>query len=327
MITTITLRINGDIWANPQEFQAELEKLQPGQYVLIDVNSEGPALAPFGIYNILSKYSYNYIFTKWSNPLEPMPYGRVACSELSHFFRMSRGYWIDELPNLLAKRPFGLFVGRNSISRNCIMYDVHDRWRKRFLISKMRTHLNDHWGDRLPHEVVKIDNLTRWGDHYRCAKIKEWWSSCPVSSIDDKHVWDQYQMPEISAANCISSLLSHYNQFNFELVCETYIYGKTFFPTEKTVRPIMGNKPFLVHGPKYFLRNLQNLGFKTFSGVWNEQYDNYEGPERWKKMQSLIDMICSWDNETRSNVLIQCSKITAHNRNRLKEIVNDNKRI
>lgn len=327
MITTITLRIAGDIWYNPQEFQAELEKLQPGQYVLIDVNSEGPALAPYGIYNILSKYSLNYIFVRWSNNAESIPYGREGSSNLSHFFPMSWRYWIDAIPNVLAKRPFGLFVGRNSVSRNCIMYDVHAQWRKRFLMSKMETHLNDQWNDKNPHEIVSLDKLTDWGDSQRCAKIKEWWSECPITSIDNKHVWDQYRGPEIASAECVSSLLTHYNKFNFELVCETYTLGDTFFPTEKTVRPIMGNKPFLVHGPKHFLRNLQNIGFKTFSSVWNEQYDNYEGPERWKIMQSIIDMICKLDNETRSNVLIQCSKITAHNRNRLKEIINDNKRI
>lgn len=327
MITTIPIRITGDIWYNPQEFCAELEKLHPGQYVLIDVNSEGPALSPFGIYEILSKYSYNYIFTRWPNPIETMPYGRAASGELSHFFGMSQRYWINEIPNTLSKRVFGLFIGRTSVSRNCIMYDVHNKWRKKFLLSKMKTHLNDNWNERLPHKIVKVDNLKHWGDTHRCEKIKEWWASCPVTSIDDRHVWDQYGEPEVSAANCISSLLSYYNQFNFELVCETYALGTTFFPTEKTVRPIVGNKPFLVHGPVHFLRNLQKLGFKTFSGVWNEQYDDYEGPERWRMMQPVIDMICSWDNETRSNVLIQCSKITAHNRNRLKEIVNDNKRI
>lgn len=327
MITTITLRISGDTWYNPQELQAELGKLQPEQYVILDVNSEGPALTPFGIYDILSKYSCNYIFARWPNHAETMPYSRAAGRNLSHFFPMSWRYWIEEIPNDLAKRPFGLFVGRSSISRNCIMYDVYTQWRKRFLMSKMQTHLNDHWGNNLPQESIKIDDLSQWGDSQRCIKIKEWWQSCPITSIDNKHVWDQYTEPEISAAQCISSLLSHYNQFNFELVCETYTLGTTFFPTEKTVRPIMGNKPFIIYGPRHFLKNLQNLGFKTFSGLWNEQYDNYQGPQRWKMMQSIIEMICNWDDTTRQNVLTQCASITRHNRKRLKEIINDNKRV
>jgi hypothetical protein len=327
MITTIPIRITGDIWYNPREFCAELEKLQPNQYVLIDVNSEGPALSPFGIYEILAKYDHKYIFTKWSNPLEQSPCGRVACSEHSHFFKLSWRYWIDELPNLLAERAFGLFIGRNSVSRNCILYDVSQCWPDNFLLSKMRTSNNNQWDEHLPNDVVKIDSLKQWGNPARREKIRSWWDTCNIPSIDEKHVWDQYGAPEINAAKCASSLLSHYNQFNFELVCETYTLGTTFFPTEKTIRPIVGNKPFVVHGPRNFLKNLQNLGFKTFSGIWNEQYDNYESFERWKMMQPIIDMICNWDDVTRRNVLLQCSKITAHNRNRLKEIIDDNKRI
>jgi hypothetical protein len=326
MITTIPLRITGDTWYNPQEFREALEKSN-SEYVLIDVNSEGPALSPFGVYEILAKYDSKYIFTKWSNPNEQIPYGRVACSEQSHFFKLSWRYWIEEIPNKIANRVFGIFIGRNSIARNCILYDVHQRWHDYFLISKMKTHTGDYWEENLPVDVVKIDDLMNWGSSVRCEKIKSWWDTCDIPSIDNKHVWDQYGVPEVNAANCALSLLSHYHQFNFELVCETYTLGNTFFPTEKTIRPMIGNKPFLIYGPRHFLKNMQNLGFKTFSGIWNEQYDEHEGATRWQMMQPIINMICNWDSNTRSNVLMQCSKITAHNRSRLKEIIDDNKRI
>jgi hypothetical protein len=324
MITTIPLRISGDTWYNPQEFQAELEKLQPDQFVLIDINSEGPALNPYGIYSMLSQYPCNYIFTRWSNPIEYMPYGRAACSELSHFFKLSQSYWINEIPNTLAPYVFGLFVGRNSVSRNCILYDSYHLWQDKFLLSKM--HSKDNWPSQTQLHI-NIDIIAHWASAAKQEKIKQWWAQHPIRSIDNKGVHDQYHNPEQSSTECALSLLSHYGQFNFELICETYTLGDTFFPTEKTVRPIAGNKPFLIHGPKHFLRNLQNLGFKTFSGLWNEQYDNYEGPARWEMMKPIINMICNWDNETRSNVLTQCASITSHNRNRLKEIVNDNKRI
>lgn len=326
MITTIPIRITGDIWYNPQEFNSELEKLALEQYVLIDVNSEGPALGPFGIYEILEKHAHYYIFTRWSNPVEIVPYGRVACSEQSHFFKLSWRYWVNEIPNVLADKTFGLFVGRNSVSRNCIMYDANHLWPGKFLLSKMSTHTDDIWEERVS-SVVSIDNLNNWANATQQEKIKQWWSKSPVSSLDKKHVRDQYGIPEINAANCALSLLSYYNQFNFELVCESYTLGTTFFPTEKTIRPIVGSKPFLVYGPSNFLKNLQNLGFKTFSGIWNEQYDSYEGPERWKAMKPIVNMICNWDANTKQAVLTQCLSITRHNRNRLQEMFDDNKRI
>ncbi len=90
---------------------------------------------------------------------------------------------------------------------------------------------------------------------------------------------------------------------------------------------MIGSKPFLVYGPQNYLKNLQNLGFKTFSSIWNEQYDCYEGADRWKAMKPIIDMICQWDDKTKQSVLTQCLSITKHNRNRLQEIIDDNKRI
>jgi len=325
MITTIPLRISGDSWHDPHEFRAELEKLHPEQYVLIDVNSEGPALTPFGIYDILSKYSCNYIFTRWSNPVETMPYGRAACSELSHFFKLSAGYWINEIPNSPADRVLGLFVGRNSIARNYIIYDVYHSWQDKWLLSKMSSRDNNYWNTYS--NQISVDSLENWADKNQQDNIKQWWSTNPITSIDSKTVGDQYHVPEVSAADCALSLLTHYTKFNVELVCETYTVGDTFFPTEKTIRPIVGNKPFLVYGPKHYLRNLQTLGFKTFSSIWNEQYDSYEGPARWQAMRPVIDMICKWDKLTLQAVLTQCLAITRHNRNRLKEIINDSKRV
>lgn len=321
---TIPIQVSGDTWYNPQEFCAKLEKLPPNRYVLLDVNSEGPALVPFGIYDILSKYSHNYIFTKWSNPIESMPYGRVACSEVSHFFKLSHRYWVDLMTNLPAKHAIGLFVGRGTVARNYIIYDAYHSWPGKFLLSKMHSQENV-WYKK--DNRISVDSLELWADPAQQEKIKQWWATNPIPSLDNKTVSDQYHIPEVSSAECALSLMSHYEKFNVELVCETYTIGDTFFPTEKTVRPIVGNKPFLVYGPRHFLRNLQNLGFKTFSSIWNEQYDEHEGPKRWQALKPIINMICNWDNETRSNVLVQCSKITAHNRNRLKEIVNDNKRI
>lgn len=322
---TLPLRITGETWYNVQDFLDAFNQLPDSdQYVLIDVNSEGPSLSLFGIDSILStKHENNYIFTKWSNPIDSIHYATVRCSKLSHFFKLSKHYWIEEIPNKLAPNVFGLFVGRNSSARNYIMWDAYHRWRDRFLLSKMTARDQNIWEENLPADVIKKDPITDWIKEPGLQQLKEWWAQNPIPSIDDKSIRDQYHHPEQSAAACISSLLSYYDQFNFELVCESYTRGTTFFPTEKTIRAMVGNKPFMVYGPRNYLHNLQKLGFKTFSGIWNEQYDQYEGPYRWQKMKSIINMICGWDDRTRQNVLTQCASITRHNRNRILEIIHD----
>lgn len=321
-LVEIPIRITGETWYNAQEFRDAVAQLSTHKYVLIDVNSEGPSLDIFGIYDIIGPKYNHYMFTRWSNPIEPTPYARVKCNELSHFFNFSKHYWINEITNVPALHVFGLFTGRNTSARNFIMWDAYHRWGNKFLLSKMQTDPRDMWEDHLPPDVVKLDPLHVWANEELEQTVRAWWDTNPVSSIDNKNIEDQYSHPELSSASCISSLLSHYDKFNFELVCESYTLGTTFFPTEKTVRAIVGNKPFMIYGPKNFLKNLQQLGFKTFSSVWNEQYDQYEGPQRWYAMKPIIDMICNWDRATIQNILTQCASITRHNRNRLRELIN-----
>lgn len=325
MPITLTLQIVGEIWHNRGDIEQQLASMTPGQDVVLDVNSEGPALAPFGIFEILEKYPHNYTFTKWSNPVEFSPFPRVQCSETSHFFRLSWRYWQDDVENKLAPQTLGLFVGRNSTARNYIIHDVFHHWGQHFVLSKMVMQVRDIWAEKFPPSSVIIDTLDKWATAEQQEKIKEWWENPPISSIDSVNVRDYYREPEVSSAACNTSLLSHYNKFNIELICETYTYGTTFFPTEKTVRPIIGNKPFLVYGPKNYLENMRNLGFKTFGEFWDESYDCLEGPARWNAMRPVIDVICSWDDATRQSILEQCIDITQHNKKRVRELINDYK--
>lgn len=325
MTTTLTLQIVGEIWHNRDDLIQQLAVLPPGHDVIIDVNSEGPALTPFGVLDLLAQYPHNYSFTKWSNPIEPVPYPRIKCSETSHFFRLSWRYWFNEVKNKPTKNTFGLFIGRHSVSRNYIFYDVVHTWPEKFLLSKMKTTVNDIWGENYPSESVILDKFSDWADNEQQNNIKSWWALAPVPSLDNLHISDYYRTPETSTANCALSLLSYYEQFNIELICETYTHGATFFPTEKTVRPIVGNKPFLVYGPVDFLKHLKALGFKTFNQWWDESYDNYEGPARWHAMRRVIEEICKWDDVKKQQVLNQIAEITQHNRTRLRELINDYK--
>lgn len=327
MSTILTLEIVGEYWCNKNAFISALAELPPGSDVVIDVNSEGPALGVFGILDIMEKFSHNYSFTRWSNPIESVKYPRVECSERSHFFTMSWRYWIDELENVPADKTFGLFVGRHSVARNCIMYDVYHNWRQHFLLSKMGLYVMDPWNKRNDPSVVAIEKIEDWAPANQRANIQHWAETeqLQIPSLDSLHVKDYYKIPEISSAECALSLLSYYNQFNIELICETYTQGSTFFPTEKTVRPIVGNKPFLAYGPIDYLKNMRQLGFQTFGDIWDESYDRYEGVQRWQKMKTVIGIISKLSNSDKAELLNRCASITRHNRIRLREIINDYK--
>jgi hypothetical protein len=51
----------------------------------------------------------------------------------------------------------------------------------------------------------------------------------------------------------------------------------------------MCHRPFIVMGSKNFLIYLRQMGFKTFYEFWNEDYDGYEGKEKYLQILKLID--------------------------------------
>lgn len=67
-----------------------------------------------------------------------------------------------------------------------------------------------------------------------------------------------------------------YKQTNYTVVCETLGTSDTFFFSEKTTKPLLAKRLFVMFGTVGFLKNLRNLGFETFGRVVNEHYDSIE---------------------------------------------------
>lgn len=82
-----------------------------------------------------------------------------------------------------------------------------------------------------------------------------------------------------------------YQDILVDLVVESHVAGTTFFPTEKTIRPILLKKPFVIFGSKDYLAYLRQMGFRTFADFWDEDYDGYQGKERYLRIIKLIDHI------------------------------------
>jgi hypothetical protein len=147
----------------------------------------------------------------------------------------------------------------------------------------------------------------------------EWYDKYTIPSVDQMTVRDQFTTPD-SYADTNRSLLNHYDQFAIEIVCETYTQGNTFFPTEKTIRPIMACKPVLVYGPQYFLARLRTLGFQTYHNLWDESYDLYQSAERWHMIQKVMQSISEKTPDEQQQLLAKAHEIALHNRRRLHDI-------
>lgn len=80
-----------------------------------------------------------------------------------------------------------------------------------------------------------------------------------------------------------------YRDILIDIVVESHVAGNTFYPTEKTVRPMLLKKPMLLMTSKDYIDYLLQMGFQTFYEFWDESYDGYEGRERYVRILKIID--------------------------------------
>ena len=321
---TIPIQVTGDAWNNRTQVKELLDQTHPGQTVMLDLFSEGPSLRTLGVVELVDQYNLNVYVTRWCNGIEYVPYHRTYCNSQSHFFPMAQHYWVDLIKNNpTAERRFGLFLGRNTHSRNRILYDAAHRWSDYFLLSKIPNLYSNNWD---VNQYMSLETAEEWFDNLEQAQ--EWFRITPIPSLDNQVVQNYFTDPDSGPAEMATSLLNHYTRFNIELVCESYTLGDAFFPTEKTVRPIVGDKPFIVYGPKGYLNNLREQeGFRSFGGIWNEDYDQLEGLPRWQAISQLVDNLTSQSTEQWEDTIQKASVITQHNKKILEKIINDRKKL
>ena len=133
MLEPIIVEFSGDCWNRPTHFIQQLNQIPPGESVVLDMRSEGPSLESLGVCDVINNWLSqrqqspgSVQLLRWSNPVEPVPYKRVNCSNPSHFFPMSQNYWVDTTPNIEQQLSynnfFGLFIGR--ITFEDFMYNI-----------------------------------------------------------------------------------------------------------------------------------------------------------------------------------------------------------
>lgn len=329
MSEPIIVEFSGDCWNNPTQFQTQLDQVPRGESVILDMRSEGPSLQALGVTDVINRWLRDrqqspdsVQLLRWSNPVEFVPYRLTQCSNPSHFFFMSQNYWLDPEPIFdihANKKLFGLFLGRMTHARAVILYQCMVG-KQNIFVSKMSSPSPPPWQLNSQDEI-NLDCLSDWLSTNQQYRMFTWYDQHTVPSVDQKTVRDQFATPD-AYVGTVSSLLNYYNRFAIELVCETYTMGNTFFPTEKTIRPIMAAKPLLVYGPQYFLARLRTMGFQTYHDLWDESYDFYQGAKRWQAIQKVMQSISEKTSDQQQQLLAKAHEIALYNRRRLYDIVN-----
>jgi hypothetical protein len=116
------------------------------------------------------------------------------------------------------------------------------------------------------------------------------------------------------------NIIHQYKNIFADLVVETYVSGTSFFPTEKTLRPIIARTPFIIMGPAGYLGNLKRMGFKTFNNWWDESYDNYSDYNRLRQIKLVLENIFKLNNDDLHSLLLNMQDTLEYNRNHLQKI-------
>ena len=87
-----------------------------------------------------------------------------------------------------------------------------------------------------------------------------------------------------------------YNKIAIEIVNETNQAGNGFFMTEKTLRPMLYGRLFLIIANPGFEMKLKKLGFDIFDDVIDKNYDNLESYWRIDYLYAVLDgMLTNYD--------------------------------
>lgn len=112
-----------------------------------------------------------------------------------------------------------------------------------------------------------------------------------------------------------------YQEVLLDLVAETVFHYPYAYISEKTVRPIVNGRPFVIVGAAHTLAWLKEMGFKTFDPWWDEHYDSETDPDqRLGHVFDTLDMICSWSSDRCREVLQEMQPILQHNQRVYREL-------
>ncbi len=299
---TIPVTVTGDHWLNVEQVRTSLAESDPRETVVLDICAEGPSLWRLGVIDTVLEHCEQtqrdpetvYV-SRWSNPVESIPFQRAGRADISHFYWGSDRYWPADVVSATQDRLWGFFMGRPTVPRLSLL---------RYLVDTGDAVVSAMQGGTVPavSQGINVD-IQEFGER---ADLTAWYQTCGIASIDHTCIRDQYSPDH----NTNLSLLKFYNQFHIEIVAESYCHGETFFPTEKTVRPISAGKPMIVMGPRHFLQRLRDQGFRTWSDLWDETYDDLESAARLDRIKTVIADV----QQRREQILPAVMKHAEHNR-------------
>jgi len=213
------------------------------------------------------------------------------------------------IPSTL-KKTFGIFIGRSNWARLGLASYMHTHYRDKISITFHYDPTNDFFNNNFGLEELVIKNWNQTSD------VFQFLSHLPIKDPTHRSypiLWDRDGF----------DLDDQYRDVFCEIVCETYFTGRVFFFTEKLMRCILNRRPFIVQGPRYFLKNLKKLGFRTFEQWWDEGYSDDTSDAMFESIKQNIDWISSQSDNTLHTWYHEMQPVLEHNFRVLQNLTNN----
>lgn len=135
-----------------------------------------------------------------------------------------------------------------------------------------------------------------------------------IVNITEKKMPIEYELPNFDLQKVVYGnstlnrilVANQYADTRCSIVCETTISNDRVYLTEKTWKPLLGGHPFVAQANPDYHRHLQDLGFRTFSHIWNEDHDSLHG---------LVNVCNEIKNMENDQFLDLTNDIVTHNMN------------
>jgi hypothetical protein len=204
----------------------------------------------------------------------------ASIKQFMDWFETSTYFYRHWLPELLTRlrpfetkyRAFDILLGRKKLHRDELY--KHTQTQPNLGII---TYFND-YNTRLGNDPEE------WIWEHTGVKI----SNTPEWTVDRVN----YYGHDMSLSQIIP--VNVYNQTAYSVVAETCFHDNFAFFTEKTSKPIIARRLFVMFAGQNYLANLRRLGFQTFDGIIDEGYDTESDAlirwrQAWEQMQWLAD--------------------------------------
>jgi hypothetical protein len=269
--------------------------------ILLKMTPEAACLTTLGLYSILDQFNFDEVEIITANALERHDKYKITIAKSWYFFDKFTKPVDPALQIWNQQKLFLCLYGRPTAARLGLLSYMHKHHAKISLLG-CQAHLEDE-DDRVRFVLDKLFQ-------YRAQSLLDFSSIKNDFPLTIPNA-GKYERATVMLDQDI--FLPVYKDILVDVVAETFVQGKTFFPTEKTSRPIMLKKPMIVMASRNYLDYLHQVGFKTFNNFWSEDYDGYEGKERFLRILELLDTLAKKSTRELEQMYIDMQPILAHN--------------